>query len=92
MAFNWFLLSEQCEAPAWHEERLPALKLATLVAPKGWGSLQPAQAERRAPMERALALLERQVLPAYLPTRRWYAAKETGIRRVALGERQEWTD
>jgi maltose alpha-D-glucosyltransferase/alpha-amylase len=90
--FYWFLLSAQSEAPAWHEERLPALKLATLVAPEGWGSLQPAQAQRRAPMERALALLEREVLPAYLPMRRWYAAKETGIRRVALGERQEWTD
>jgi maltose alpha-D-glucosyltransferase/alpha-amylase len=43
-------------------------------------------------MKRALALLEGEVLLAYLPTRRWYAAKQTGIRRVALGERQEWAD
>jgi maltose alpha-D-glucosyltransferase/alpha-amylase len=90
--FCWFLLSEQSEAPVWHEARLPALKLATVVIPEGWNSLQPQKAERRAPMERALALLEREVLPAYLPTRRWCAAKETGIRRVALDERREWAD
>jgi maltose alpha-D-glucosyltransferase/alpha-amylase len=90
--FYWFLLSEHSEAPAWHEEGLPALKLVTLVIPEGWASLQPEQAQRRGPMERALALLERDVLPAYLPTRRWYAAKETGILRVVLGERQEWAD
>jgi len=90
--FYWFLLSEDSEAPAWHEEGFPALSLTTLVIPEGWGSLQAAMAKRRAPMERALALLERDVLPAYLPTRRWYAAKQTGIRHVALGERQEWAD
>ncbi|MCU0835344.1 MAG: maltose alpha-D-glucosyltransferase [Chromatiaceae bacterium] len=90
--FYWFLLSKEAQAPAWHEERLPALKLATLVTPEGWRSLQPDRAERREPMTRALALLEQKVLPAYLPTRRWYAAKDIGIRRVTLGERQEWSE
>jgi len=90
--FYWFLLSAEAPAPAWHEERLPALKLATLVTPEGWASLQSDKAQRREPTERALALLEGKVLPEYLPTRRWYAAKGSGIRKVTLGERQEWGD
>jgi maltose alpha-D-glucosyltransferase/alpha-amylase len=90
--FYWFLLSEQAPAPLWHEERLPPLKLATLVIPEGWASLRPEKAQRHEPMERALARLESEILPAYLPTRRWYAAGGTGIRRIALGEREEWDD
>jgi maltose alpha-D-glucosyltransferase / alpha-amylase len=90
--FYWFLLSEDAAAPSWHEERLPPLKLATLVTPEGWHSLQPGKATRREPMRRALDLLEERVLPAFLPTRRWYAAKGRQIRRVSLGERQEWRD
>jgi maltose alpha-D-glucosyltransferase/alpha-amylase len=33
--FYWFLLSAHSEAPAWHEEGLPALRLATLVQGRG---------------------------------------------------------
>jgi maltose alpha-D-glucosyltransferase/alpha-amylase len=90
--FYWFLLSEEAQAPAWHEERLPALKLGTLVMPEGWASLQPQKAQRREPTARALALLEGKILPAYLPTRRWYGAKGTHIERVVIRERQEWED
>jgi maltose alpha-D-glucosyltransferase/alpha-amylase len=90
--FYWFLLSKDAEAPRWHEEWLPALKLSTLVLPEGWRSLQPKISERGEPTERALALLQDRVLPEYLPTRRWYAAKESGLRRVRLGEREQWRD
>jgi maltose alpha-D-glucosyltransferase/alpha-amylase len=90
--FYWFLLSTEVQAPVWHEERLPALKLATLVVPEGWRSLQLGIAARRGPAERALIHLQRDVLPAYLPTRRWFAAKGEGIREVELLEHREWRD
>ncbi len=88
--FYWFLLSRDAQPPAWHEDRLPALRLKTLVLPEGWSSLQPGLAQRREPMERALAQLEGQILPRYLPTRRWFAPRAADIRAVALGERQVW--
>jgi len=90
--FYWFLLSADAEAPNWHEDHLPALKLSTLVLPEGWGSLQPDIAERREPTQRALTLLQDKVLPEYLPTRRWYAAKGRGLARAELTERQQWRD
>ncbi len=91
-AFYWFLLSEQAQAPAWHEEWAPALKLITLVVPEGWQSLQPERAERLDPSQRAIERLEQRVLPAYLPTRRWFIANGSAISRVNLVERQEWRD
>ncbi len=90
--FYWFLLSSEAAAPSWHEEWLPALKLTTLVIPEGWATLQPLKATRREPMERALAALEGQVLPEYLPTRRWYGAKGAQPQAISLGPRQEWRD
>ncbi len=90
--FYWFLLSSEAKAPAWHEERSPALTLVTLVTPEGWRSLQPQRAERAEPTQRAIDRLERRVLPAYLPTRRWFAPNGSSIRRVRLCERQEWFD
>jgi maltose alpha-D-glucosyltransferase/alpha-amylase len=88
--FYWFLLSAEAEAPAWHEERLPALRLATLVLPEGWRSLLPAQAQRPQPAQRALDRLLGEVLPNYLPTRRWFAAKGSAIASVALLQAQPW--
>ncbi|MFW5724171.1 MAG: maltose alpha-D-glucosyltransferase, partial [Halochromatium sp.] len=52
--FYWFLLSEQEAAPAWHDERLPAPRLATLVLPEGWRSLRLDRAKRPEPARRAL--------------------------------------
>ncbi|MEA1052200.1 maltose alpha-D-glucosyltransferase [Lamprobacter modestohalophilus] len=67
--FYWFLLSEKDAAPAWHDERLPAPRLATLVLPEGWKSLRPDLAKRPGPARRALQLLEERVLPGYLANR-----------------------
>jgi maltose alpha-D-glucosyltransferase/alpha-amylase len=88
--FYWFLLAQDVDAPAWHEERLPSFKLPVVVLPEGWLTLQPDRAQRRDPAVRAVWRVERQVLPAFLPTRRWFAAKGTAIRSAVLGERQEW--
>jgi maltose alpha-D-glucosyltransferase/alpha-amylase len=78
--FHWFLLAQGAALPAWHvpaPEPLPELR--TLVVRPG--------AERL--IAEARTLLEREVLPAWLPLRRWFAAKERGARdaRLALAVR-----
>uniref|UniRef100_UPI001F02F612 maltose alpha-D-glucosyltransferase n=1 Tax=Falsiroseomonas oryziterrae TaxID=2911368 RepID=UPI001F02F612 len=68
-AFHWFLLAQGAALPAWHvpaPEPLPELR--TLVVRPG--------AERL--IAEARALLEREVLPAWLPLRRWFAGASLG--------------
>jgi maltose alpha-D-glucosyltransferase/alpha-amylase len=89
-SFYWFLLTEEAEAPHWHEERLPVLSLPVLVLPEGWLSLQRGRATREPVSQRALAVLEQEILPVFLPTRRWFAAKGIGIASVRVEECAEW--
>jgi maltose alpha-D-glucosyltransferase/alpha-amylase len=66
--FYWFLLASEARMPAWHTpapEPLP--ELATLVLRQGVAEIL--EASRR-------DILENDILPAYLPKRRWYAAKQ----------------
>jgi maltose alpha-D-glucosyltransferase/alpha-amylase len=91
-AFYWFVLSREAESPAWHEEVEPALRLLTLVTPEGWDSFLPNRSKRPEPTARAVSRLERQVLPSYLGTRRWFAAKGHRIHGAALGGRGLWRD
>jgi maltose alpha-D-glucosyltransferase/alpha-amylase len=79
-AFHWFLLAQGAALPAWHvpaPEPLPELR--TLVVRPGAEQL----------IAEARALMEREVLPAWLPLRRWFAATRRGARdaRVALAVR-----
>uniref|UniRef100_UPI0022EB0F54 maltose alpha-D-glucosyltransferase n=1 Tax=Falsiroseomonas oryzae TaxID=2766473 RepID=UPI0022EB0F54 len=63
--FHWFLLAQGAALPAWHvpsPEPLPELR--TLVVRPG--------AERL--IAEARAIMEREVLPAWLPLRRWFTA------------------
>jgi len=88
--FYWFLLSQDAEAPAWHDERVAAVRLRTLVLPEGWRTLQPEQAERRRTALRAVALLQDEVLPAYLRVRWGCPAKE--LARVDIEAVEPWSD
>jgi maltose alpha-D-glucosyltransferase / alpha-amylase len=90
--FYWFLLSDEADAPSWHDERLPAPRLATLVLPEGWQSLRPDRAKRPEPARRALYLLERRILPAYLANRFQGAPGDAPLRSVSLSEIQAWRD
>lgn len=94
--FYWFLLSDQDDAPAWHDERLPAPRLATLVLPEGWRSLRPDQAKRPEPARRALHLLEDRVLPGYLGgylANRFQGAPDgAALRVVRLSAIEVWRD
>jgi len=74
--FHWFLLAPQGAAlPSWHvapPEPLPELR--TLVARAGAAWLTPEAAH----------VLEREVLPSWLPRRRWFALKQQPPRAVRL--------
>ncbi|GIZ53275.1 alpha-amylase [Noviherbaspirillum aridicola] len=75
--FYWFLLASEARMPAWHSpspEPLPELN--TLV-------LRQNVAEVLQPPRRTV--LEREALPAYLPKRRWYAAKQQTLQSVRIG-------
>nr|WP_132256682.1 maltose alpha-D-glucosyltransferase [Paucimonas lemoignei] len=76
--FYWFLLTTEASMPSWHTpapEPLP--DLATLVLRHGVNEIMEASAR---------TTLEKEALPAYLPKRRWYAAKQEKLlsTRIAL--------
>jgi maltose alpha-D-glucosyltransferase/alpha-amylase len=74
--FYWFLLATEAKMPSWHTpapEPLP--EYATLV-------LRNQIAEvLEAPIRNTL---EKEALPAYLPKRRWYAAKQDRLNSVRI--------
>jgi maltose alpha-D-glucosyltransferase/alpha-amylase len=74
--FHWFLLAPHGAAlPSWHvapPEPLPELR--TLVARAGAAWLSPEAAH----------VLEREILPAWLPRRRWFAQKAQPPRAARL--------
>ncbi len=70
-AFYWFLLTSEAEAPSWHSELPPVIpELATLVLPQGWRSFLDGREQEKFTSE---------VLPSYLPTQRWFAAKDQQV-------------
>ncbi|HYD95894.1 MAG TPA: maltose alpha-D-glucosyltransferase [Noviherbaspirillum sp.] len=75
--FYWFLLTQEASMPAWHTpapEPLP--EMATLVLRQHIAEVL--DAPRR-------AILEGEALPAYLPKRRWYAAKQEKLKAARIG-------
>ncbi|MQX37924.1 maltose alpha-D-glucosyltransferase [Roseospira navarrensis] len=76
--FYWFLLTEEAEAPLWHEPFVhPLPDLMTLVMPKGWDSLFTG--------ETGDAIVG-EILPAFLPNQRWFAGKEQGLAQVEIAD------
>ncbi|MBK8906449.1 MAG: maltose alpha-D-glucosyltransferase [Rhodospirillales bacterium] len=74
--FYWFLLADEVEAPRWHDVyETPLPDLQTLVLPHGWQSLVSGGNIRT---------LTRDILPEFLPNRRWFAAKGDPIESVSL--------
>ncbi len=74
--FYWFLLATKARMPLWHTpapEPLP--ELATLVLRHT--VMELLQASNR-------IVLEKEVLPAYLPKRRWYAAKQEKLHSARI--------
>ncbi len=75
--FFWFFLSETAVAPAWGAElpgQLPELHTLVLAREADAANLG----------EKALAIFERDILPAYLPKQRWFAAKGATLEATDL--------
>ncbi len=91
--FFWFRLAADVEVPKWHEERLAREDLPVLVLFDGWTSLFR---DRVVPWrirmaEKIRAQFEQEVLPRYLETQRWYAAKGETIKRAKLTDYAQWS-
>jgi maltose alpha-D-glucosyltransferase/alpha-amylase len=73
----WFLLAQEAELPAWHTpapEPLP--EFSTIVIRGGIMEAVTGLVGRR--------ILEGEVLPAYIPKRRWFGAKGQAIRSISI--------
>ncbi|WP_448206866.1 maltose alpha-D-glucosyltransferase [Azospirillum sp. sgz302134] len=69
--FYWFALAAEAELPTWHETvPEPVPDLLTVVVREGWHSLTSGHAREE---------LSRDILQAYLPQQRWFAAKDRRI-------------
>ncbi len=74
--FYWFKLMPEGEAPAWHTEMPEQMpEYVTLVMRRGLGEVVEAQ---------NAALLSEEVLPDYLPKRRWFGAKGERLKSVRI--------
>lgn len=91
--FYAFKLTQDAQPPAWHEDRLPPVEeLPVLVLFQGWQSFFPKQVENaRKPLAAALyKRLTATVLPAFLATRRWFAAKNQRIENITIKQHVLW--
>jgi maltose alpha-D-glucosyltransferase/alpha-amylase len=84
--FYWFRLSREAQAPPWHDERMAPEDLPVLVLVEGWNSFFPEKvaAWRAHLATRLRAQLENRVIPHFVATQRWYAAKGQPIRTARL--------
>jgi maltose alpha-D-glucosyltransferase/alpha-amylase len=90
--FYWFLLAAEATVPAWHQELLPPAELPVLVLFEDWKSFFPERygRMRKSMAERLRTQLEKEVLPAFLPTQRWFGAKGMAIRSAEIQACAEW--
>jgi maltose alpha-D-glucosyltransferase / alpha-amylase len=93
-AHYWFELSTTAEPPAWHQEFSLEHELPVLVLTRGMDTLHAAVSGEDAGDidRRALTQLEREALPAFLTTRRWFAGKSARLTRVRVTDLIDWRD
>jgi maltose alpha-D-glucosyltransferase/alpha-amylase len=90
--FYWFRLAADSPVPHWHEEHLAREELPVLVLFDGWTSFFR---ERVVPWRIGLAQktrdqLETEVLPRFMESQRWYAAKGEKVERARLVDHAVW--
>ena len=90
--FYWFRLAADVDVPHWHEERMAPEERPVLVLFDGWTSFFR---DRVVPWrirmaEKLRAQFETDVLPRYIASQRWYAAKGETIKRAALNDWVLW--
>ncbi len=74
--FLWFALSKEADAPSW------ATQPVALEAERYTFVLRPAFEDIAVGSNRSV--LERDLLPAYIAQRRWFGAKDEGVRTVTV--------
>ncbi len=90
--FYWFRLAREAAAPRWHQESPPYAEPPVLVLPAGRHTNRRVD---RVPLRlpaRQVAQLEKEALPNFLGTRRWFAAKGGGIERVEVAAQAGFRD
>jgi maltose alpha-D-glucosyltransferase/alpha-amylase len=90
--FYWLKLTTDVSVPSWHVEQLPAEDRPVLVLFDGWNSLFR---ELVVPWRIGMAVKTRQqfedeILPRYIETQRWYAAKSVAPKRARLVDQSLW--
>jgi maltose alpha-D-glucosyltransferase/alpha-amylase len=90
--FYWFRLATDVPVPHWHEERLAPEDLPIVILFDGWTSFFRDRVVpwRIAMAEKTRTQLEEQVLPRYLQTQRWFAAKGETLKGVRLSDYALW--
>ena len=91
-SFYWFRLATDVPVPSWHEERLAPEDLPILILFDGWTSFFRDRVVpwRIAMAEKTRVQLEEDVLPRYLQSQRWYAAKGDAMEGVRLFDHLLW--
>ena len=87
--FYWFHLAKEAVAPRWHQESPRYAEPPVLVLPA------ERETARRVSLllpGRQLAKLEKEALPNFLGTRRWFAEKGSEIERVEVAAQAEFCD
>jgi maltose alpha-D-glucosyltransferase/alpha-amylase len=90
--FYWFKLTTDAEAPSWHAAQQPLEERPVLVLFDGWSSLFR---DRVVPWRIGMAenireQFEKETLPRYLETQRWYAGKGGAIERARIVDHVLW--
>jgi maltose alpha-D-glucosyltransferase/alpha-amylase len=94
--FYWFVLTTSAPIPEWHDERPIPAELPVLVIPEGLRAMLTTKEDAANDIRTLMAVrmreqLERQVLPTFLATQRWYAGKGRDIAATKLIDQAEWS-
>jgi maltose alpha-D-glucosyltransferase/alpha-amylase len=92
--FYWFKLTNDAEAPSWHEQIFSIDERPVLVLFDGWSSFFRDRVVpwRIGMAEKTRALFETDTLPRFIESQRWYAAKGTHIERARISDQVIWTE
>jgi maltose alpha-D-glucosyltransferase/alpha-amylase len=90
-ATYWFQLSTEAAPPAWHRQYLPERELPVLVLPRGLDTLLARDDSKASDIERrTIRQLEKDALPAFLRSRRWFASKSARLSGVRIERLIDW--
>jgi maltose alpha-D-glucosyltransferase/alpha-amylase len=90
--FYWFRLSSDAAVPDWHKEMIVSEEAPVLVLFDSWTSFFRDRVVpwRIGMAEKLRTQLENEVLPRFIATQRWYAAKGEVISKAALQDHVIW--